>query len=201
MVHWPWPSPVPTWPSTRTYAPGSSSPTRPGSTVRRPDDRRGTRAVQRWPGLLQLAHGGTDDRARDFATGLADRGTLDTVAAVTVDLLGSLGTTGRGHATNRAVMLGLCGHDPAALDPADATVCSVATAASRAPSPPSPPTRKALLTRPARGRTQRPSPRVGSLCPWPSPCCCRTWHSAPMSGSHNSSDWPSSLPLSWPRSR
>ena len=50
--------------------------------------------------------------ARLSASGLADR-----TARVEVVLYGSLALTGRGHATDRAVMLGLTGHAPATLDP------------------------------------------------------------------------------------
>ena len=37
------------------------------------------------------------------------------VSRVGIDLLGSLGATGRGHNTDRAVLLGLAGHDPATV--------------------------------------------------------------------------------------
>ena len=38
------------------------------------------------------------------------------IARVVVELYGSLGATGRGHATDTAVMLGLAGHDPETVD-------------------------------------------------------------------------------------
>ena len=47
--------------------------------------------------------------ARTFAQGLLERGELDRVARVRVELFGSLGATGRGHGTDRAVILGLLG--------------------------------------------------------------------------------------------
>lgn len=52
-----------------------------------------------------------------FATGLAEAGALDRVQRVQVDLYGSLALTGKGHATDRAVLLGLAGNEPAKVDP------------------------------------------------------------------------------------
>lgn len=57
--------------------------------------------------------------ARAFATRLAESGDLTRISRVQVDLLGSLGATGRGHGTDHAVILGLAGEDPAVLEPAD----------------------------------------------------------------------------------
>ena len=54
-----------------------------------------------------------------FARELGSRGLLDRVARVLVELYGSLALTGLGHATDRAVLLGLSGHEPATIDPAD----------------------------------------------------------------------------------
>jgi L-serine dehydratase len=51
-----------------------------------------------------------------FAQGLAQRGELAAVARLQVRLHGSLALTGRGHATDRAVLLGLMGHDPETVD-------------------------------------------------------------------------------------
>jgi len=53
-----------------------------------------------------------------FARGLAESGILGRVARVQVDLYGSLALTGLGHATDRAVLLGLAGNEPATIDPA-----------------------------------------------------------------------------------
>ena len=50
---------------------------------------------------------------RDLANGKIER-----VARVQVDLYGSLALTGLGHATDRAVLLGLAGNEPATIDPA-----------------------------------------------------------------------------------
>jgi L-serine dehydratase len=52
-----------------------------------------------------------------FARALAASGPLEVVARIEVHLYGSLALTGRGHATDRAVMLGLMGHDPETVDP------------------------------------------------------------------------------------
>ncbi len=53
-----------------------------------------------------------------FARELAERGVLDGVERVRVELFGSLALTGLGHATDRAVLLGLAGNEPASIDPA-----------------------------------------------------------------------------------
>jgi L-serine dehydratase len=53
-----------------------------------------------------------------FAVGLADDGLLDRVAAVRVELFGSLGATGHGHGSERAVLLGLEGERPETVDTA-----------------------------------------------------------------------------------
>jgi len=53
-----------------------------------------------------------------FARDLGSRGLLDQVARVRAELYGSLALTGIGHATDRAVLLGLSGNEPANIDPA-----------------------------------------------------------------------------------
>ncbi len=62
-----------------------------------------------------------------FARGLATRGVLQHVQRVQAELFGSLALTGLGHATDRAVLLGLAGNEPATIDPAsiDTTVASI----------------------------------------------------------------------------
>lgn len=55
--------------------------------------------------------------ARRFAQSLVDGGMLDRVARVHTNLYGSLALTGRGHATDRAVILGLSGERPDLVDP------------------------------------------------------------------------------------
>lgn len=65
-----------------------------------------------------------------FAGDLAAKRNLERVARVQVDLYGSLALTGLGHATDRAVLLGLAGNEPATIDPAamDATVAKIRSA-------------------------------------------------------------------------
>ena len=58
--------------------------------------------------------------AKRFALALRDQGLLPNVARVQVELLGSLGATGRGHATDLGVMLGLLGESPDTVDTATA---------------------------------------------------------------------------------
>src|SRR5689334_13203508 len=54
--------------------------------------------------------------ARQFAQRLSERGLTDRVARIGVTLYGSLGATGKGHGTDKAVLLGLCGHEPDTVD-------------------------------------------------------------------------------------
>jgi hypothetical protein len=54
--------------------------------------------------------------ARRFAAALAEGGLLDRTASVAVELHGSLGATGRGHGTDRAVLLGLLGETPEGVE-------------------------------------------------------------------------------------
>jgi L-serine dehydratase len=54
--------------------------------------------------------------ARMFAVGLRDDGLLPRVQSVRVALYGSLGLTGRGHGSDKAVLLGLEGEEPATVD-------------------------------------------------------------------------------------
>jgi L-serine dehydratase len=53
-----------------------------------------------------------------FVRGLSDSGVITRVTRVQADLYGSLALTGLGHATDRAVLLGLAGNEPATIDPA-----------------------------------------------------------------------------------
>jgi len=64
-----------------------------------------------------------------FARGLQTSGLLERTARVQADLYGSLALTGKGHATDRAVLLGLSGNEPAAIDPAmiEPTVAAIRT--------------------------------------------------------------------------
>ena len=54
--------------------------------------------------------------ARLFADRLASEGLLDRVARLRVELYGSLGATGKGHGSDKAVLLGLAGHQPDTID-------------------------------------------------------------------------------------
>ncbi|CAN5160977.1 L-serine ammonia-lyase [soil metagenome] len=54
--------------------------------------------------------------AREFVSGLEDAGTLETTHKVVVELYGSLALTGRGHATDTAILAGLEGAEPATID-------------------------------------------------------------------------------------
>ena len=56
--------------------------------------------------------------ARTFACGLADHGLLGSVTRVRAELFGSLGATGHGHGSDRAVILGLEGEEPETVDTA-----------------------------------------------------------------------------------
>jgi len=53
-----------------------------------------------------------------FARSLRDDALLDRVGAVRIELFGSLGATGKGHGSDKAVLLGLEGEAPDLIDPA-----------------------------------------------------------------------------------
>ena len=65
--------------------------------------------------------------ACDFVEALSRNGLIDRVARVAADMYGSLALTGRGHATDRALLLGLAGRRPDAIDPdeADALIARI----------------------------------------------------------------------------
>ncbi len=54
--------------------------------------------------------------AKRFAERLARKEALATTARVQIELFGSLGHTGKGHGTDKAVILGLCGEAPETVD-------------------------------------------------------------------------------------
>jgi len=54
--------------------------------------------------------------ARQFAVRLRDAGLLERVARVQVTLYGSLGATGKGHGSDKAILLGLSGDEPDSVD-------------------------------------------------------------------------------------
>lgn len=58
-----------------------------------------------------------------FCEQLRDQGLLDQAVCLRVDLFGSLALTGRGHGTDRAVLLGLSGLRPRSIDPDVAQRC------------------------------------------------------------------------------
>ncbi len=60
---------------------------------------------------------GPMNATRQFGLDLLERGLLDVTRQVSVQLYGSLALTGRGHCTDRAVLLGLEGFAPDTLDP------------------------------------------------------------------------------------
>lgn len=60
---------------------------------------------------------GPMNAAGDFLADIEARGLLAQVAQVRVDLYGSLALTGKGHATDIAVLLGLMGERPATVEP------------------------------------------------------------------------------------
>src|SRR5580692_6130044 len=68
--------------------------------------------------------------ARMFAEGLREDGLLPRVEAVRVCLYGSLGLTGKGHGSDKAVLLGLEGEQPATVD-VDAIPARLAAIAER----------------------------------------------------------------------
>ncbi len=54
--------------------------------------------------------------ARRFAAGLREDGLLSATVRVRAELFGSLGATGHGHGSDKAVLLGLAGEDPESVD-------------------------------------------------------------------------------------
>ena len=88
------------------------------------DTKSGHHGAQRLRPLLdrhrpvELAHRRADAGGRAlFAERLQDEGLLDRVARVRAELFGSLGATGHGHGTDKAVLLGLEGSGPSTVDP------------------------------------------------------------------------------------
>jgi L-serine dehydratase len=67
-----------------------------------------------------------------FTRELTEKNLLERTAKVTVDLYGSLALTGIGHGTDRAILLGLLGEAPDAVDPAtvDARIAAIRSANS-----------------------------------------------------------------------
>lgn len=55
--------------------------------------------------------------AHRFVSQLASEGNLDKITQIVVKLYGSLGATGRGHGSDKAILGGLVGHAPETVDP------------------------------------------------------------------------------------
>lgn len=70
--------------------------------------------------------------ARMFAQGLQAAGLLDSTSRVRCALYGSLGATGKGHGSDKAVLLGLCGHEPESvpIESIEPTIAAILTEAS-----------------------------------------------------------------------
>src|SRR5262245_37969035 len=69
-----------------------------------------------------------------FVSTLDQRGLLPRITRVAVQLYGSRSPTGKGNATDTAILLGLCGMSPAAIDP-DAAALQVAAIRAGSPLP------------------------------------------------------------------
>jgi L-serine dehydratase len=54
--------------------------------------------------------------ARSFALALSHHTELSSVCRVRIELYGSLGATGKGHGSDKAILLGLCGHEPDSVE-------------------------------------------------------------------------------------
>lgn len=61
--------------------------------------------------------------AYDFVTALQTQDLLERVAGIEIHLYGSLSATGKGHATDRACVMGLMGERPDRIDPAIVGPC------------------------------------------------------------------------------
>ena len=70
--------------------------------------------------------------AAAFVEGLVAAGALEATSGVTVDLYGSLAFTGKGHAVDKAVILGLSGETPAGVNPDEADRLFAEARASKA---------------------------------------------------------------------
>ena len=68
---------------------------------------------------------------RRFLEEARAQGVFDRIAKVTVELQGSLALTGKGHATPKAVVLGLCGLEPETLDPDEAEAAEIRVATEK----------------------------------------------------------------------
>ena len=60
--------------------------------------------------------------AKSFTANLLNYTPPDSLASVRCDLFGSLATTGKGHGTDKALILGFLGESPDSIDPASKDV-------------------------------------------------------------------------------
>jgi L-serine dehydratase len=88
--------------------------------------------------------------ARRFGLRLQRDGLLPKVAAVRTELFGSLGATGKGHGTDKAVILGLLGEEPETVDTTTVVARIDAIRAAQQPRP--------------AGRTADHASSTGSTC-------------------------------------
>jgi len=95
--------------------------------------------------------------ARLFVGGLHTHGLLPQVARVHCGLYGSLGATGKGHGSDKAVLLGLCGHDPETV-PVDSVGPTIASIRSTKQIP-------LLGEHTVTGTTAKTCPSTASHCP------------------------------------
>ena len=59
---------------------------------------------------------GPIEAGKQFVDDLVEKGLLDSVTRVAVDVYGSLSLTGKGHHTDIAIIMGLAGNEPATVD-------------------------------------------------------------------------------------
>lgn len=55
--------------------------------------------------------------AHQFVNELSEKGQLEQVQRVTIELFGSLGATGKGHGSDKAILVGLMGEEPESVEP------------------------------------------------------------------------------------
>lgn len=62
--------------------------------------------------VLQFAYRGANECRKSFIDRLESSGLLTATSHIVVDLYGSLSLTGKGHATDVAIIMGLAGNSP-----------------------------------------------------------------------------------------
>ena len=123
-------------------------------------DHQRLRPVQDRHRAVELAHGRADAGGGMFVAALAADG-VSRGAALRVELFGSLGATGHGHGSVKAVVLGLAGAHPETVDPAAAEplVAKVRETGARWPA------RTGHRDRLRPGRGHRPAPAQAAAVP------------------------------------